>query len=118
MSRTAIRVLLAGMLSAHGSGAANDQLVFGQDGGSLNLVLDGSGSIREGAGDGNTPIAVSLSKANADRPDDPADDEDDVEMGLGWPWVIGGLLVLAAMAVGLLAAIRRQRGKVDAERGT
>ncbi|MGH8940758.1 MAG: hypothetical protein ACRDV2_15630, partial [Actinomycetes bacterium] len=30
--------------------------------------------------------------------------------GLGWPWIVGGALVLAVLAVGLLAALRRRRG--------
>lgn len=91
MSRAVIRVLLAAVLSARWSGAAAaDESVQGQDGGSLVFVID------------------------ADWPDDPADDEDDVHVGIGWPWVPGGLLVLAGLAAGLLAAIRRGRGKVDA----
>ena len=95
MSHVAILVLLAAVLSASGSGAAAaDESASDQDGGSLVLVLD------------------------ADRPDDPADDEDDVDMGPGWPWFLIGLLVLAGLAAGLLAAIRRRRGKVDAEPGT
>ena len=44
--------------------------------------------------------------------------EEDPDSGLGWPWVLGGLVVLAALALGLLAALRRRRGKVDAEPGT
>ena len=42
-----------------------------------------------------------------------ADDEgeEDADSGLGWPWVIGGLVVLAALALGLLAALRRRRGR-------
>jgi hypothetical protein len=82
------------VLSGSASGAATaNESVSDQDGGPLVLVLD------------------------ADRPDDPADDEDDVDVGLGWPWLLGGLLVLAGLAAGLLAAIR-QRANVDARRGT
>ena len=42
---------------------------------------------------------------------------EDADSGLGWPWIIGGLVVLAALALGLLAALRRRR-KVDVEPGT
>jgi Ca-activated chloride channel family protein len=47
----------------------------------------------------------------ASDPKQAADDEGD--SGLGWPWIIGGLLVLAVLAAGLLAALRRRRGDVD-----
>ena len=55
----------------------------------------------------------------ASDPNAPADDEDDnAGMGLGWVWGLGGLVALAALAAGLLAALRRRRGNVDAEPGT
>lgn len=118
MSHVAILVLLAAVPSASGSSAvAADESVPGQDGGSSILVLDGFGPLGVVAGDGDSSIADSLKEADADRPDDPADDEDDVDMGLVWPWLLGGLLVLAGLAAGLFAAIRRRRGDVDAGRG-
>src|SRR5687767_13954234 len=118
MSHAAILVLLA-VLSADGSGAAAaEESVPGQEGGSLIVILDGSGSISDVAGDGDTSTADSLRKANAHRTDDPADDEDDVDMGLGWTWLLGVLLVLAGLVAGLFVAIRRRRGNVDAGHGT
>lgn len=54
----------------------------------------------------------------ASDPNAPADDEDDGTMGLGWVWALGGIVALVALAVALLAALRRRRGSVDAEPGT
>ena len=57
--------LLGGLLSAGGWGAsADDESVLGQDGGSLILVLDGSGSMREAAGGGRTRMAAAKDGLN------------------------------------------------------
>jgi hypothetical protein len=57
-------------------------------------------------------------------------DQQGADGGLGWPWVVGGLVVLGLLAAGLLAALRRRRpddgpeestpdpGEVDAGPGT
>ena len=52
----------------------------------------------------------------ASDPKQAADDEGD--SGLGWPWILGGLLVLAVLAALLLAALRRRRGDVDGKPAT
>ncbi len=75
---------------------------------------------------GEVPIKLTVSvigdptgePAYASDPSEPADDEDDGDMGLGLPWILGGLVVLVALAAALLAALRRRQGKVDAEPGT
>jgi Ca-activated chloride channel family protein len=51
----------------------------------------------------------------ASEPKQSADDEDDADSGLGWPWILGGLVVLAALVAGLLAALRRRRGDQEPE---
>lgn len=51
----------------------------------------------------------------ASEPKEPANDQQADDSGLGWPWILGGLVVLAALAAGLLAALRRRRGQGAAE---
>ncbi len=65
LSCAAALAVLAGVLSAVGSGAAaDDDSVLGQDGGSLILVLDGSGSMKEAAGGGRTRMAAAKDGLN------------------------------------------------------
>jgi Ca-activated chloride channel family protein len=45
-----VACLVAGLLAVVGPASADDESVLGQDGGSLILVLDGSGSMKESAG--------------------------------------------------------------------
>lgn len=44
------------------------------------------------------------------EPKESANDQVSADGGLGWPWIVGGLIVLAALAAGLFAAMRRRRG--------
>ena len=51
------------------------------------------------------------SRTNASEPKESANDQAvDEAGGVGWPWILGGVAFLAALAAGLLAALRRRRG--------
>ncbi|MGI9084823.1 MAG: hypothetical protein ACR2FE_05975 [Aeromicrobium sp.] len=71
---------------------------------------------------GEIPITLTVSVVGevngkpgyATEPKESANDAAAADSGLGWPWIVGGVVVLAVLAAGLLAAMRRRRGG-DAE---